>query len=89
MDLLLLVAILVIVCLYIPKISAMEKEISSLSKKMEGLRLYLYEIDPQFDDERASRAAFENREHNLAGYDDAKLREAKERAGKRTLDTPF
>ncbi len=55
----------------------------------DGLRDYLYEIDPQFDDERESGRAFENDEHMLAGMNDMELVRKKKREGKRTLNSPF
>jgi len=55
----------------------------------DGLRDYLYEIDPQFDDERESRRAFENNESMLAGMSDMELIRRKQQEGKRTLNTPF
>ena len=53
-----------------------------------GLRQYLYEIDPQFDDERQSLAAVRQRDL-YAGQEDMELLKRKEREGKRTLYTPF
>lgn len=57
--------------------------------QFDGLREYLYEIDPQFDDERESNAALENDEHLFAGMDDLKLQERKRSEGRRTLNTPL
>ena len=56
---------------------------------LDGLRDYLYETDPQFDDERESRRAFENDESMFAGMNDMELIRKKEKEGKRTLNTPF
>ena len=55
----------------------------------DGLRDYLYEIDPQFDDERESRRAFENNESMFAGMSDMELIRRKQQEGKRTLNTQF
>lgn len=55
----------------------------------DGLRDYLYEIDPQFDDERESHMAFENDESMFAGMNDMELIRSKRQDGKRTLNTPF
>jgi hypothetical protein len=55
----------------------------------DGLRDYLYEIDPQFDDERRSNRAVFNEESLLAGMDDFELLKRKKEEGKRTLNTPF
>jgi hypothetical protein len=49
----------------------------------------LYEIDPQFDDERRTREAFLTSEHVLAGADDSDLLRRKREEGRRTLSTPF
>jgi uncharacterized membrane protein len=89
MEFFLLIAFLIAVIVLMSGLSRAQKEIAALHEKMEGLRRYLYEIDPQFDDERASRKAFDQGEHTLAGYDDCKLKESKQRSGKRTLDSPF
>ena len=77
------------------KLKDVHKKLDWLSKNFIGLREYLYEIDPQFDDERASRNRFDEHmsdpESNdmLAGMDDLELTTGKERLGKRTLNTPF
>jgi hypothetical protein len=64
------------------------KKLDSVLEEFNGLREYLYEIDPQFDDERASadevtKGAF------LSEMDDMKLLDSKRAAGKRTLNTPL
>lgn len=60
----------------------------------DGLREYLYEIDPQFDDERESlqmlnQSLDQEGGDMFAGMDDMQLTNDKERLGKRTLNTPF
>jgi hypothetical protein len=63
--------------------------------QFDGLREYLYEIDPQFDDERASRGRFEAHmvsaecQDIFAGAECMELVRRKEAAGKRTLNTSF
>jgi len=63
--------------------------------QFNGLREYLYEIDPQFDDERGSNERFgahmadPKSSDVLAGMDDMELLKSKKEAGKRTLNTPF
>ena len=57
-----------------------------------GLQEYLYEIDPQFDDERDSNKSFEeslDEDSNdlFAGMRDMELIMQKEKDGKRTLNT--
>jgi hypothetical protein len=65
------------------------EKLDKLLDNFNGLQEYLYEIDPQFDDERQSREAFENGDSMFAGLDDMKLKKQKEKDGKRTLSTPF
>lgn len=59
----------------------------------DGLREYLYEKDPQFDDERALLSdlheSLENGSISFAGKNHLDLTKEKKRAGKRTLNTPF
>ncbi len=77
-------------------VSKLSQDLRSANRKLEvlleqfdGLREYLYEIDPQFDDERETGAAFDNEEHLFAGMDDLQLKEKKKREGRRTLNSPF
>lgn len=71
------------------------KKLDILLDQFNGLREYLYEIDPQFDDERGSRERFEEHMSDpskgdmLSGMDDMKLIREKNEAGKRTLNTTF
>jgi hypothetical protein len=58
-------------------------------ESFNGLRDYLYEIDPQFDDERVNREAFESGAHTFAGMDDHDLLKRKSELGQRTLSTSF
>lgn len=71
------------------KISELKKKTDLIISALDGLREYLYEIDPQFDDERETARAFENDEHIFAGMDDLKLLMNKREQGKRTLNTTF
>jgi hypothetical protein len=64
-------------------------KLDKVLEQFDGLREYLYEIDPQFDDEREAGRAFENDEHLFAGIDDLQLKERKESEGRRTLNTPL
>jgi hypothetical protein len=77
------------------KLKAVHKKLDRLSENFNGLREYLYEIDPQFNDERESRDRFnehmadpENKDM-FAGMNDMELIREKEKMGKRTLQTPF
>jgi hypothetical protein len=72
------------------------KKLDLILENFHGLREYLYEIDPQFDDERESRNNFledmakpEEERGMFSGYDDCMLSSKKEEEGKRTLDTRF
>jgi hypothetical protein len=77
------------------KLRAVHKKLDWLSENFNGLREYLYEIDPQFNYERESRDQFN--EHMaapeggnmFAGMNDMELIREKERMWKRTLNTPF
>jgi hypothetical protein len=71
------------------RLKRVHEKLDRLMESFDGLRDYLYEIDPQFDDERESRRAFNNSESMLAGLNDSKLQRQKEASSKRTLRTPF
>ena len=77
------------------KLKAIHKKLDYLLDNFQGLREYLYEIDPQFNDERESKKRFfdhmSDPEGNdmFSGMDDMELISEKEKTGKRTLDTPF
>lgn len=71
------------------RLRAVHDKLDRLLERFNGLREYLYEIDPQFDDERASRAAFENGDSVFAGMNDMELLRNKKQAGKRILTTGF
>ena len=62
-------------------------------ESFNGLREYLYEIDPQFDEERELLAELHNSVEtgsmSFAGMSHMELTRGKERTGKRTLNTPF
>lgn len=91
-DIILLVLVLSLVARGYHISSELKRTNDKLDKVLEqfdGLREYLYEIDPQFDDEREAGKAFENDEHLFAGMVDLKLQERKESEGRRTLNTPL
>lgn len=71
------------------RLRRVHEKLDLLLDNFNGLREYLYEIDPQFDDERQSQEAFENNESMFAGMDNLKLCTQKEKDGKRTLSTSF
>ena len=77
------------------RLKSVHAKLDSVLDQFNGLRKYLYEIDPQFDDQRESSERCE--EHMSApdsndmfsGMNDMELIREKEKAGKRTLNTPF
>lgn len=77
------------------RLKAVHAKLDTVLDQFNGLREYLYEIDPQFDDERESSERFEGHMSDpgsndmLAGMNDMELIREKEKAGKRTLVTPF
>lgn len=71
-----------------------EATAEELVRMMHGLRQYLYEIDPQFDDERQLAKELDDSLASgngvtFAGMSHMELIEAKESAGRRTLCSPF
>jgi hypothetical protein len=70
------------------RLRAVHKKLDGVLEEFNGLREYLYEIDPQFDDERASAEAV-NEGAFLSGMDDIQLLDRKRVAGRRTLNTAF
>lgn len=64
-------------------------KLDRLMLNFEGLRQYLYEIDPQFEDERHSDADLASGSSIFAGMNDLELITRKEKQGKRTLNTPL
>ena len=71
------------------RLLAVHKKLDRVLEVFDGLREYLYESDPQFDDERRARRAFENNESLFAGAEDMELIQRKRAEGRRTLNTPF
>lgn len=65
------------------------QKVDALSEDLDGLRVYLYEIDPQFDDERKARTVAETVDHFAAekAYEDLLAR--KKQTGMRVLSTEF
>jgi hypothetical protein len=70
------------------KLKEVHDKLDKVLDSFNGLRNYLYEIDPQFDDERASDAAV-GRGDCLSGMDAMELLNHKKESGKRHLGTPF
>lgn len=77
------------------RLKSVHAKLDNVLDQFNGLREYLYAIDPQFDDERESRDRFETHMSDsdssdmFAGMNDMELIREKEKAGKRTLNTPF
>jgi hypothetical protein len=71
------------------RLQRVHDKLDLIMENFNGLRQYLYEIDPQFDDERQARQAFESNQSAFAGRDEMQLRKQKEEHGMRTLDTSF
>lgn len=71
------------------RLKHVHQKLDRVLEAFDGLRDYLYELDPQFEDERQSRTAFENEESMFAGMNDMELIRKKEQDGRRTLNTPF
>ncbi len=77
------------------RLKSVHAKLDCVLEQFDGLQEYLYEIDPQFDDERESSERFN--EHMsapdsndmFAGMDDMELIREKKMAGKRTVDTFF
>ena len=69
------------------------KKLDSLSNQFDGLREYLYEIDPQFDEERQLwndlNEAVDKDGFSFSGMDHMQLLKQKEQRGSRTLNTHF
>jgi hypothetical protein len=71
------------------RIRKVEKTLDLMLQNFEGLRQYLYEIDPQFEDERQSNVDLDDERNLFAAQNDMELLDRKHADGKRTLDTPF
>jgi hypothetical protein len=64
-----------------------DKKLDVLDEQFGGLRRYLYEIDPQFDDEREAWKELETGTSLFGGMHHRDLRKQKEAEGRRTLKT--
>ena len=72
------------------KLRAVHEKIDRVLECLDGLRDYLYEIDPQCNDERLSnKALLDDDMQPFAAMDDIELLDKKKSEGKRTLNTPF
>jgi hypothetical protein len=66
-------------------VGELNKKLDTILDRFDGLRTYLYEIDPQFDDERQALGAFFSNSSTFAGKDHIDLLKRKRELGKRTL----
>ncbi|MFM0245215.1 hypothetical protein [Paraburkholderia sediminicola] len=75
------------------RLERVHAKLDAVLENFDGLRKYLYEIDPQFDDEREVASIFEasldKPDVSFAGLDALQLEQRKRERGQRTLDTPF
>jgi len=75
------------------RLERVHKKRDQMLEQFSGLRDYLYEIDPQFDDERRLRGelgeSLETKSLSFAGMDLNDLMKQKQEHGRRTLHSPF
>jgi hypothetical protein len=74
------------------RLDRLHAKLDQLLEQFNGLREYLYEIDPQFDDERASDRRLADEEGvsgSFAVGADMDLLNRKKAEGRRTLNTRF
>jgi hypothetical protein len=75
------------------RLKYVHKKLDHVLEAFDGLRDYLYEIDPQFDDERQLledlRESLDNGSMSFSGMNHMELIKKKEQEGKRTLNTPL
>ncbi len=72
------------------QLQSVHKKLDNVLDAFDGLRRYLYEIDPQFDEERDLMAGFlHNKGGALAGYEANEFEKIKKSQGKRTMNTSF
>lgn len=70
------------------RLRSANRKLDLVLEQFDGLRQYLYEIDPQFDDERRADARLDG-DDVFAGADCLQIERDKEASGRRTLNTPF
>lgn len=75
------------------RLKKVHEKLDGVHDKLNGLRAYLYEIDPQFADERALSEQFYADQGgtttSFSGAELSALRTKKKQHGVRNLDTPF
>jgi hypothetical protein len=75
------------------RLERVHKKLDLILEQFNGLRRYLYEKDPQFDDERELlrdlNESVENNTLSFAGMNHMELTKQKEQQGRRTLNSPL
>jgi hypothetical protein len=75
------------------RLERVHKKLDVILEQFNGLRQYLYEKDPQFDDERELLAelneSLETKAVSFAGMNHMELTKRKKEQGRRTLNLPF
>ena len=75
------------------RLERVHKKLDLILDQFDGLRRYLYENDPQFDDERELlrdlNEAVQNIRGSFSGMNHMELTKQKKEQGRRTLNSPF
>lgn len=72
------------------RLKLVHAKLDNVLEAFDGLRAYLYELDPQFDDERELlEEVFSDDGQMFAGMDHMELKSRKEQGGFRTLNSTF
>lgn len=72
------------------RLRSVHEKLDLVLEQFNGLRQYLYENDPQFDDERYLLGQLFSEEGSMfSGMEHIEIIKKKENEGKRTLNTPF
>lgn len=75
------------------RLKRVHEKLDRVLENFDGLREYLYEIDPQFDDERELMTelheSLEKKSLSFSGMNHMELTKKKKEQGKRTLNSQF
>lgn len=71
------------------RLEHVHKKLDKILDQFNGLREYLYEIDPQFDDERRLLTELNENLSSFSGMHHMDLVKEKERRGRRPLNSSF
>lgn len=88
MDWVVLLAVLAVGWVMNEREKALNRRFDRIDEQLNGLRVYLYEIDPQFDDERNMAQAMDEGDAFDAGAHHHFMQQ-QQAEGKRTLNTTF